>query len=175
MALGVTQQTPAADRHIMTQPELESRLHVLMGGYAAERHVLGDISSGAENDLKEATKIATRMVSHYGMSKALGAVYYDHESEHAFLGHRMATESGTSDQTAHTIEQEARNVLTTALAEASALVLNHRPVLDALVEALLEHETLEQADLTKLFENPSIKLNGRAEAAAPGPTRPPPG
>ncbi len=53
MALGVTQQTPAADRHIMTQPELEARLQVLMGGYAAERVVLGEVSTGAENDLKK--------------------------------------------------------------------------------------------------------------------------
>jgi cell division protease FtsH len=61
MALGVTQQTPAADRHIMTEPELESRLTVLMAGFAAERLVLGSVSTGAENDLKEATRIATKM------------------------------------------------------------------------------------------------------------------
>ena len=65
MALGVTQQTPSEDRHLMTQPELESRLAVLMGGYAAERTVLKDVSTGAENDLKEATKIATKMVSNF--------------------------------------------------------------------------------------------------------------
>jgi cell division protease FtsH len=157
MALGVTQQTPAADRHIMTQPELEARLQVLMGGYAAERVVLGDVSTGAENDLKEATKLATKMVANYGMSKKLGAVYYDHEAEHAFLGHRVATESGTSDATTFAIEAEAREALTTALAGATAAIERQRPQLDALVNALVEHESLEQKDLVPLLGPPKHK------------------
>jgi cell division protease FtsH len=151
MALGVTQQTPSADRHIMTEPELESRLNVLMGGYAAEREVLGQVSTGAENDLKEATKIATQMVAHYGMSKELGAVYYDHESEHAFLGQRIATESGSSDQTIFAIEREARSILVRALASATAVVQARRAALDKLVDALLEFETLDQAELVRLL------------------------
>jgi cell division protease FtsH len=151
MALGVTQQTPAADRHIMTQPELEARLRVLMGGYAAERIVLGDVSTGAENDLKEATKLATKMVANYGMSKKLGAVYYDHEAEHAFLGHRVATESGTSDATTFAIEAEARETLTAALAGASAAIERQRSKLDLLVSALLERESLEQKDLVPIL------------------------
>jgi hypothetical protein len=84
MALGVTQQTPTEDRHIMTQPELETRLCVMMAGYAAELVVLGEVSTGAENDLKVATQLATNMVSHFGMSKKLGAVYYSHQEEHPF-------------------------------------------------------------------------------------------
>jgi cell division protease FtsH len=151
MALGVTQQTPAADRHIMTQAELEARLQVLMGGYAAERVVLGDVSTGAENDLKEATKLATKMVANYGMSKKLGAVFYDHEAEHAFLGHRVATESGTSDATTFAIEAEARETLTAALAGATAAIERQRAQLDALVNALLEHESLEQKDLIPIL------------------------
>jgi cell division protease FtsH len=151
MALGVTQQTPAADRHIMTQPELEARLRVLMGGYAAERIVLGDVSTGAENDLKEATKLATKMVANYGMSKKLGAVFYDHEAEHAFLGHRVATESGTSDATTFAIEAEARETLTVALAGATEVIERQRAQLDLLVGALLERESLEQKDLVPIL------------------------
>jgi cell division protease FtsH len=164
MALGVTQQTPAADRHIMTQPELEARLQVLMGGYAAERVVLGDVSTGAENDLKEATKLATKMVANYGMSKKLGAVYYDHEAEHAFLGHRVATESGTSDATTFAIEAEARETLTAALAGATSAIERQRTQLDALVNALVEHESLEQKDLVSL-------LGPSRQAPEPDPTR----
>ena len=111
MALGVTQQSPGADRHLMAQAELESRLRVLMGGYAAERLVLGSISTGAENDLKEATRLASRMVAHYGMSERLGPVYYDHDAEHPFLGMRVATEGGTSPATTNAIEEEARRLL----------------------------------------------------------------
>ena len=151
MALGVTQQTPAADRHIMTQPELEARLQVLMGGYAAERVVLGDVSTGAENDLKEATKLATKMVANYGMSKKLGAVYYDHDAEHPFLGHSIATDGGTSDATTFAIEAEARETLTAALAGATATIGQRRVQLDALVSALLERESLEQKDLLPIL------------------------
>jgi cell division protease FtsH len=170
MALGVTQQTPAADRHIMTQPELEARLQVLMGGYAAERVVLGDVSTGAENDLKEATKLATKMVANYGMSKKLGAVYYDHDAEHPFLGHSVATDSGTSDATTYAIEAEARETLTAALAGAVATVEQLRPQLDALVTALLERESLEQQDLLPILgpsKNPPEPDPTRASVPPP--------
>jgi cell division protease FtsH len=165
MALGVTQQTPGADRHIMTQPELEARLQVLMGGYAAERVVLGDVSTGAENDLKEATKIATKMVANYGMSKKLGAVYYDHDAEHPFLGHSVATDSGTSDATTYAIEAEAREALTAALNGATSTIQRERAKLDALVAALLERESLEQRDLGPI-------LGPSAGAPELDPTRP---
>ena len=151
MALGVTQQTPGADRHIMTEPELESRLKVLMGGYAAERTVFGDVSTGAENDLREATKLATKMVANYGMSKKLGAVYYEHESEHPFLGQRIATDSGASDATVNTIETEARTVLARALEGAQELIKRRRAELDKLVIALLEQETIERSGLVALL------------------------
>jgi cell division protease FtsH len=151
MALGVTQQTPAGDRHIMTEPELESRLKVLMGGYAAERTVFGDVSTGAENDLREATKLATKMVANYGMSKKLGAVYYEHESEHPFLGQRIATDSGASDATVNTIETEARTVLARALEGAQELIKRRRAELDKLVIALLEQETIERSGLVALL------------------------
>src|SRR5262249_18016367 len=114
MALGVTQQSPGTDRHIMAQAELEARLRVLMGGYAAERLVLGSISTGAENDLKEATRLASRMVSQWGMSERLGPVYYDSDAEHPFLGQRVAVDGGASAATSAAIEEEARKILTRA-------------------------------------------------------------
>jgi cell division protease FtsH len=151
MALGVTQQSPGEDRHVMTQPQLESRLRVLMGGYAAERLVFGNVSTGAENDLKEATKLASKMVANYGMSTILGPVYYEHEAEHPFLGQRIATDGGASDATLSTIESEARAVLTTALASASRLLTEHRDKLEALERALVGAETLERAELQALL------------------------
>jgi cell division protease FtsH len=113
--------------------------------------VLGDVSTGAENDLKEATKLATKMVANYGMSKKLGAVYYDHDAEHPFLGHSVATDSGTSDATTYAIEAEARETLTVALSGAVATIERLRPQLDALVTALLERESLEQKDLLPIL------------------------
>jgi cell division protease FtsH len=151
MALGATQQSPGEDRHLMAQAELESRLRVLMGGYASERLVLKSISTGAENDLKEATRLAHHMMAHYGMSERLGPVYYEHEAEHPFLGQRIGSESGTSSSTITVIEEEARRVLARALDEASAMLAQRREELDRLVVALLEHETLERDELAVIL------------------------
>jgi cell division protease FtsH len=151
MALGATQQVPPEDRHLHTRAELDARLRVLLGGYASEQVVLGEISTGAEHDLGEATRLASKMVAHYGMSEALGPVHYDVHEDHAFLGQRIATESGTSDATVHAIENEARKLLGGALATAVAAVIAERARLDRLVAALLEHETLERDALDTLL------------------------
>ena len=143
--------TPAADRHIMTQGQLESRLRVLMGGYAAERVVLGDISTGAENDLKEATKLASKMVAHFGMSEKFGPVYYEHGAEHPFLGQRIATDGGASDATTHAIEAEVRKILNRALEEAKVLIAKNRDRFDHLVDVLLEKETIEKSELLTIL------------------------
>jgi cell division protease FtsH len=155
MALGVTQQTPAGDRHIMTQKELDSRLGVLMGGYAAERVVLGDISSGAESDLRQATEIAFRMVAHFGMSQRVGPVFHEHKTEHPCLGQTLATEGGTSDATVHVIEEETRAMLNAAVENAERVIAGHRAELDRLVIALLEKETIEREELGRLLGPPT--------------------
>jgi cell division protease FtsH len=147
----VTQQSPGADRHVRAEAELASRLRVLMGGRAAERLVLASISTGAENDLKEATRLASRMVAHFGMSERLGPVYYDHDAEHPFLGMRVATEGGTSPATTNAIEEEARRLLRRALDEAGELLERQRPALDRLYRALLERESLERDELVGLL------------------------
>jgi cell division protease FtsH len=152
VALGVTQQTSGGDRHVRTQPELEARLRVLMGGYAAEKLVLGSVSTGAENDLKEAMRLASSMVAHYGMGKVMGPAYYEHHSEHPFLGQRVATDSGASEATLHAIEAEARELLAAALVQATRLLTEHRRILDELVEALMAKETLEKSELTAILQ-----------------------
>jgi cell division protease FtsH len=184
MALGVTQQSPGADRHLMVEAELESRLRVLMGGQAAERLVLATISTGAESDLKEATRLASRMVAHFGMSERLGPVYYDHDAEHPFLGMRVATEGGTSPATTNAIEEEARRILRRALDEAGELLKRERPALDRLYRALLERESLERDELVALLgasptaaseADPDTRLfptNGSVAASSPSAAAP---
>jgi cell division protease FtsH len=159
MALGVTQQSPQGERFLMTRPELEARLRVLMGGYAAEKVLIGETSSGAENDLKRASEIAFRMVAHFGMSDVVGPVFHEHKTEHPFLGQRMATDGGTSDATVHDIEQEARKLLLKAEKEAEGIILEHQSALEALRDHLLEKESIEEADLAKLL-GPSVKARG---------------
>jgi cell division protease FtsH len=158
MALGVTQQAPGADRHLMTQAELEARLRVLMGGQAAERLLLSDISTGAENDLKEATSLASKMVAHYGMSNRLGPVYYDYGAEHPFLGGRMASDGGTSESTGSAIENEARKLLGSAFEGTAQLLAAHRDTLEKLVAELLARETLESAELSAVLGEPVPQL-----------------
>ena len=165
MALGITQQTPPEDRHIQTQPELEARLAVLLGGFAAERLVLGNVSSGAANDLKQATEIAFKMVAHFGMSEKVGPVFHEHKVEHPFLGQRLATEGGTSDVTVRQIEDEVRTLIVGAQREAERLVNDHRVELDSLVDALLTRETLEPEALKALL-GPAI--TGPREAPESG-------
>ncbi len=151
MALGVTHQLPGSDRHLLTQRELQARLRVLMGGYAAEKLILGQISTGAENDLREATKLASKMVANYGMSERLGPVYYEHNAEHPFLGQRMAIDSGTSESTVAAIEGDARKILGQAVQEATVELTRRREIVDGLVARLLEQETLEREDLRAIL------------------------
>jgi cell division protease FtsH len=169
LALGATQQSQPEDRYLATQPQLEARLQVLMGGYAAEREVLGNLSSGAEHDLRGATELASRMVAHLGMSDRLGPIYHEHRTEHPFLGQRIATEGGTSDATVHAIEIEARVLLSRALEAAAAIIRERRVDLDRLVEALLEKETLEGDELTAAlsYRQPCRPVAGSLEQDMP--------
>jgi cell division protease FtsH len=151
MTLGATHQNPGSDRHVMSEPELVARIRVLMGGYSAERAVLESLSTGAENDLKEATRLASRMVANFGMSARLGPVYYEQDAEHPFLGRRMAVDGGVSAATAAAIEEEARKVLGRALDEATKTIDAHRAELDRLCASLLEHESLDREELSAVL------------------------
>lgn len=165
MALGATHQLPGSDRHIMTKTELEARLWVLLGGYAAERLVFQEVSTGAENDLREATRLATKMVANYGMSEALGAVYYEHQEEHPFLGQRIATDSGASDATIAAVEVESRSVLRRALDSATAIIERRKADLERLSSELVEKETIDKERLEELLgarvaARPTVELRG---------------
>ena len=170
MALGVTQQTPGEDKHMASQPELEARLRVLMGGYAAEILLYGHPSSGAENDLRQGTEIAYRMVAQFGMSDKIGPVFYEHRAEHPFLGQRLATDSGISDLTVHAIEEETRKLLASAFEDAKKLIDAHRAAFDDLVKLLLEQETVERGELERTLGSTNRAV-ARAVTEHPGQTR----
>src|SRR6185312_10548774 len=109
---------------------------------SAEQVILGETSSGAEHDLRRATEIAYDMVSHYGMSDAVGPVFYEHHVEHPFLGQRLASDSTQGDAAVNLVDTEVQRALAAAAAEARALVERHRLLLDRLVASLMEHETV---------------------------------
>jgi cell division protease FtsH len=164
MTLGSTRQAPGEDKHVATRSELKERLRVLLGGYAAEQVLLGETSSGAEQDLKQATEIAYDMVAHYGMSDAVGPVFYQRQIEHPFLGQRLASDGSVGDAATDMVDGEVRRALTTAAAEAKAVVEQYRPMIDRLVQALLEHETVEQDELGRLLSDAARETRASARA-----------
>jgi cell division protease FtsH len=150
-ALGVTVQMPEEDRHNYSRTFLLGRLAMLLGGRAAEISVYDEVTTGAENDLKEATSLARRMVGLWGMSKDLGPVYLGTGEEHVFLGREIMQDKAYSDATANRLDTAIREMVDTALERAVELTVENRAKLDALVAALLEHETLDGKEVTAIF------------------------
>lgn len=142
-ALGATEQLPLEDRHNYTQSYLETRLSVMLGGRVAEKIVLDDTSSGASNDLEQATHLAKMMVTQWGMSDVIGPIHFKVGSEHPFLGYEIQQEKDFSEKTATTIDQEVHRIIKEAEQTTFAILLEHRNDLDRLVEELLSKETLD--------------------------------
>lgn len=154
-ALGVTVQMPEEDRHNYSRTYLVGRLAMLLGGRAAEMVVYDEITTGAENDLKEATSLSRRMVGLWGMSEDVGPVYLGTGEEHVFLGREITQDKSFSDSTAQRIDQAVREMVDGGLTRAVALNQRFRAQLDALVAALLEHETLDAKQVTAIFGPPT--------------------
>jgi len=140
MALGVTTQLPIDERHIYLRSWLDARLKVMLGGRAAEMVVLGQPTTGGQHDLVQATRLARAVVREWGMGK-LGPVGYGDERQ-VFLGESLATGHEYSDHTADLIDQEIRQILSTALDETIASFRDLRPGLDAMANLLVEKESL---------------------------------
>jgi cell division protease FtsH len=148
-ALGYTIQRPSEDRYLTTRTELENRMTVLLGGRAAEQLVLGEVSSGAADDLAKATDIALDMVTRLGMVQALGQVAYERQRT-PFLTQGPNTERAYSEDTARQIDEAVKALIDTAYNRACAALQTHRTVLEKGAKLLLERETLTEADLAPL-------------------------
>ena len=151
MALGVTQQLPEDDRYHYPQSYLEHRLAVAMGGRVAERLVMGEISTGGQNDLKTATDLAEKMVCQWGMSEKVGAVAFSRGEEHPFLGRKLAEEKTFSEAMAWRIDQEISALISKAESLAESLLVSNRDKLDRMAEALQEEETLDHARVDQIL------------------------
>jgi cell division protease FtsH len=147
-ALGFTMQRPREDRYLTTRTELRHRLAVLLGGRTAERIVLGDISTGAADDIKRASEMARDMVMRFGMSDEIGDVVFA-EQRSQFLLNDIA-QSQASEHTREQIDAAVGHLLGEAAALAEAILQRHRGELDALAEQLLAHETVTREDLPVL-------------------------
>ncbi len=149
-ALGVTQQLPADDRYLITQPELEDRLAVMMGGRAAEKLVYGELSTGAQNDLQQATALARRMVEEFGMSDRIGPVALARAD--LFLPGDPRQREPLSPQISSAVDAEVRRLLTDAEQRAETLLAERREALTEVAKLLLEKETLEGSELRAALE-----------------------
>jgi cell division protease FtsH len=153
MALGVTQQLPEDDRYHYPKSYLLDRLSVMLGGRVAERLIFGDVSTGAQNDLKMVTELSEKMVCQWGMSEKIGPVTFSRGEEHPFLGMKLAQEKTFSEHMAWLIDQEIAQIIKSAEDKAEELISSHRVKLDALAEALLEEETLDGNRIDAILAN----------------------
>jgi len=166
MALGLTQTLPAEDRYNLTKDQILAIIKHAMGGRAAEELVFHHFSTGASNDLKQATDLARRMVCKYGMSDRLGPVSFGDDDADVFLGRDFVTRKDYSEKKAEEIDDEVSKILGGLYSEARQDLVDHRATLDRIAEALLERETLDTADLKLL-------MAGRELPPLPVPAEPP--
>jgi cell division protease FtsH len=166
-ALGYTMQLPLEDRYLMTRTDLLNQLAVLLGGRTAEEIALGEISTGAQNDLQRATDIARAMVTEFGMSDALGAINYDGNKRPRYLDVAMPQERGLyAEDTAQQIDAEIKRILTDAHNTARRILTDHRAKLETVTHRLLEVEVMEGDELRLLL---GIPPKGASPDTAPLP------
>jgi cell division protease FtsH len=152
MAMGVTQLLPEEDRHYYPKTYLMNKLSVALAGRVAEKIVFNDTSSGAQNDLKEATYLAEKMVAQWGMSDKVGPLNLGRGEEHPFLGRELAQPKRYSEEMAWLMDQEIRRLLTDAESRAEEILKKNRGALDSLAEALIKEEVLERNDVERIIK-----------------------
>ena len=171
MALGLTQQLPSEEKHNWTREALEARIAVFMGGRIAEDMTFGQITTGAQNDIEQATEMARKMVCEWGMSEALGPLTYGKKEEQIFLGKEFNRHQDYSEATALKIDSEIKRVVTQQYERAHALLTENRHVLQRVAEALLEHEVLDAQQLKQLMAGEALQPRQPATTTPPPPVR----
>ena len=146
-ALGGTQQLPDKERHTYPEEYLKDRLVVMLGGRAAEKALLDSVSSGADDDIRQATSLARAMVSRWGMSEDIGPVDMRESEEHPFLGREMAQPRHFSEHSAEIVDRAVQTLLLEAEQRASDLIRQHRTKLEGLIAKLESKETLQREDI----------------------------
>jgi len=157
-ALGVTHQLPEYERHTLPEDYLKDRLVVMMGGRSAEQELIGSVSSGADDDIAQATALARAMVSRWGMSKDIGPVDLRDSEEHPFLGKEMAQPRHFSENSAQSVDKAVKELLSNAEKQAMELIAQHRKQLDNLINQLEEHETLNGEQIQVCLGNKISQL-----------------
>jgi cell division protease FtsH len=157
-ALGYTMQLPLEDRYLMQRRDLLNQLAVLLGGRSAEEIALGEISTGAQNDLQRATDIARAMVTEWGMSERVGAINFDAGRRGRFIDHGVPPERGPySEETARVIDEEVKLIVGDSHSEALRILSDKRDLLEQVTRRLLEKEVMEGEELRGILEAEGLK------------------
>ncbi len=153
-AAGYTMSLPFEDKKMNFKQEFIDRMAMMLGGYAAEKEIFGDITTGASNDLEKVTGTARQLVTRWGMSEELGPRTYG-DQEDGFLGHQGATIKDYSEKTAEVIDREIHTLVTAALATAKRIIHENRAKLDDIVKVLMEHEIIEKERFEEIAGPPN--------------------
>jgi len=151
--LGATMQLPEKDRYTYGRKKLLDELTTFMGGRIAEEMIFGDITSGAQGDIKAATRLARKMVCAWGMSEKLGFIEYGEKEEHVFLGRDMGHSRDFSETTALAIDQEVRRIIEESYERARQILTEKKDKLIAIAQALLEYETLDEQNVDEILKH----------------------
>ncbi|MGD0651114.1 MAG: ATP-dependent zinc metalloprotease FtsH [Verrucomicrobiia bacterium] len=182
MYLGATFSLPEKDKYHESKKQLFDEIAGIMGGRISEELIFGDYTSGAASDIKQATHIARKMVTEWGMSEKIGMVNVSDREEHLFLGRDLFRPREVSEQTSREIDEEVRNIIDVCYARAKDIIAQNRDRLVALAEALLEYETLDAAEIGEIIDTgklsqPPKRGPGLTSSAVPTsqPEKAPPG
>jgi len=155
-ALGITMQLPEDDRHTYSKAYLVSSIVMLLGGRVAEELVLGQLTTGASNDIERATSMARKMVCKWGMSEKLGPLSYGEKEEEIFLGREMVAHKNFSEDTSRQIDAEVRVIVESCYEKTTKLLSDNVAMLHAIAKALLERETITGADIDLLMQGKEL-------------------
>jgi len=154
MTLGHTRQLPTEDRYMMTRAQFKDMLATLLGGHTAEEIIFNEVTTGSQNDIEQATKLARKMITDFGMSEKLGPRTFGHKEELVFLGREISEQRDYSDKVAEQIDDEVRDIIQQAHETARSILTENKPKLIQVAEQLITQETIEGEALEALFDGP---------------------
>jgi cell division protease FtsH len=157
MALGLTTMLPLDEKHNYSRDYLKDQIAILLGGRIAEEITLGNITTGAGNDLERATDMARKMVCEWGMSDAMGPLTFGKKEEQIFLGREISQHQDYSEDTALRIDQEVKRFVTEAYTRAQEILNRHKPQLLEMADALLARETLDAEQVRRIVAGEALE------------------
>jgi len=155
-ALGLTMQLPEEDKHLHSRQYWLNQIKILFAGHLTEEMIFNDVTTGSSNDLERASDIARRMVCEWGMSETLGPITFGKKNEQIFLGREITQHRDYSEQTAQVIDDEVNKIIDACMKESRTLLKKNRQSLEALARNLIERETLDHEEITKVMNGEEL-------------------